>query len=114
MRLQTYLKIIETVYICDALDESDGCTSLAARLLGIGRTTLIEKMKRLGVNKDDYKKLSILSKSSNRREVKDKKDHIVRNYDIATRRHRNKIYPIPHKEPWTQMAEERKHHFSTF
>ncbi len=47
--LQEFLRDIERALIVKALKAADGVKSRAARLLNINRTTLIEKMKRLGL-----------------------------------------------------------------
>ncbi|MGS4946807.1 sigma-54 interaction domain-containing protein [Meridianimarinicoccus sp. RP-17] len=49
--LRNYLRDIEVRMIECALESSDGCVSATARLLGLQRTTLIEKMKKLSLRK---------------------------------------------------------------
>ncbi len=48
--LKQYLARIEQDMITQALAESDGVVQRAAELLGIGRTTLVEKIRRHGLN----------------------------------------------------------------
>jgi DNA-binding NtrC family response regulator len=48
MSLVAYLDTIERSLIQQALDRTDGTVARAARLLGINRTTLVEKLKRQG------------------------------------------------------------------
>ncbi|MBT8065949.1 MAG: sigma 54-interacting transcriptional regulator, partial [Gammaproteobacteria bacterium] len=47
--LKQYLAKIEQDMIHNALDESDGVVQRAAELLGMGRTTLVEKIRRYGL-----------------------------------------------------------------
>ena len=47
--LRVYLRDVEVVLIESALKKSDGVVSKASDLLKINRTTLIEKMKKLGM-----------------------------------------------------------------
>lgn len=49
--LRNYLRDIEVQMIECALDANGGCVSATARLLGLQRTTLIEKMKKLSLRK---------------------------------------------------------------
>lgn len=51
--LKQYLAEIERQYIAAALAKAEGVIADAARLLSMQRTTFIEKMKRLDVQKDD-------------------------------------------------------------
>jgi DNA-binding NtrC family response regulator len=46
--LKTHLKEIEVGYLKDALDKAQGCHAQAARLLGLNRTTFVEKLRRNG------------------------------------------------------------------
>lgn len=46
--LKTHLKEIELNYLKDALEKSQGCHAQAARLLGLNRTTFVEKLRRNG------------------------------------------------------------------
>jgi len=48
VQLRDYLSALECALIDDALGRVDGVVADAARLLGLGRTTLVEKMKRHG------------------------------------------------------------------
>lgn len=48
MALVAYLDMVERSLIQQALDRTDGTVARAARLLGINRTTLVEKLKRQG------------------------------------------------------------------
>ena len=48
--LKSYLKSTEVTLIRQALDHSNGTMSQAARILHVGRTTLTEKVKRLGLS----------------------------------------------------------------
>jgi len=50
MDLRAYLNDIEHALILEALSRSGGTVSQAARLLGLRRTTLVEKMRRFGVS----------------------------------------------------------------
>jgi sigma-54 specific flagellar transcriptional regulator A len=50
INLKDYLKTTEAALIRQALDRSDGVVAQAASLLQIGRTTLSEKVKRLGLS----------------------------------------------------------------
>jgi len=47
--LKQHLNSLELHYIAEALRKVDGVVSRAARLLGLQRTTLVEKMKKLGL-----------------------------------------------------------------
>jgi len=49
MDLKQYLQDIEVRCIHEALARVDGVVSHAARLLSLQRTTLVEKMKKLGI-----------------------------------------------------------------
>jgi len=49
MDLKQYLQDLEVNYINEALRQVDGVVSQAARLLGLQRTTLVEKMKKFGL-----------------------------------------------------------------
>lgn len=48
--LRSYLRDIEILMITAALEEQQDCVSRAAMVLGLHRTTLIEKMRKYGVN----------------------------------------------------------------
>lgn len=48
--LRSYLRDIEILMITAALEEQQNCVSRAATVLGLHRTTLIEKMRKYGVN----------------------------------------------------------------
>ena len=48
--LKQYLARIEQDMITQALADSGGVVQRAAELLGIGRTTLVEKIRRYGLN----------------------------------------------------------------
>jgi sigma-54 specific flagellar transcriptional regulator A len=50
MDLRAYLNDIEHGLIVEALARSGGTVSQAARLLGLRRTTLVEKMRRFGLS----------------------------------------------------------------
>ena len=47
--LKKYLAKVEQEMICQALSESQGVVQRAAELLGVGRTTLVDKIKRYGI-----------------------------------------------------------------
>lgn len=47
--LKEFLLDLETQFIKEALERADGVVSKAARLLGLRRTTLVEKMRRFGM-----------------------------------------------------------------
>ena len=47
--LKEYLSAIELYLIREALERSDGVVAKAAKLLGLGRTTLVEKMRKYAV-----------------------------------------------------------------
>lgn len=49
MQLRALLAEAEAALICEALAASDGAVARSARLLGLKRTTLVEKMKRMGL-----------------------------------------------------------------
>jgi DNA-binding NtrC family response regulator len=51
MNLVAYLDMVERSLIQQALDRTDGNKAQAAKLLGLNRTTLVEKMKRQGAEK---------------------------------------------------------------
>jgi sigma-54 specific flagellar transcriptional regulator A len=53
MDLRAYLNDIEYGLIVEALARSGGTVSHAARLLGLRRTTLVEKMRRFGLSGND-------------------------------------------------------------
>ena len=53
--LKRYLAKIEQDMIHQALDEADGVVQRAAQLLGVGRTTLVEKIKRYELNATKHK-----------------------------------------------------------
>jgi sigma-54 specific flagellar transcriptional regulator A len=44
---------LETTFIKTALGDANGSVSAAARLLGLQRTTLIEKMKKFSIVRED-------------------------------------------------------------
>jgi DNA-binding NtrC family response regulator len=50
IHLKDHLKSIESALIRQALDLSNGTVTQAASLLHVGRTTLTEKVKRLGLS----------------------------------------------------------------
>jgi sigma-54 specific flagellar transcriptional regulator A len=50
MDLRAYLNDIEHALIVEALGRAGGTVSQAARLLGLRRTTLVEKMRRFGLS----------------------------------------------------------------
>jgi hypothetical protein len=50
MRLNEFLKDLEVHLIEQALDRADGNRSAAAKMLGVHRTTLVEKIRRFGIN----------------------------------------------------------------
>ena len=50
--LKEYLGRIERDMIYDALSEAGGVVQRAAELLGIGRTTLVEKIRRYELKRD--------------------------------------------------------------
>lgn len=52
--LKTIVQAIEKSAIIDALDDTSGNRSQAAKLLGIKRTTLLMKMKKLGVSAANF------------------------------------------------------------
>ncbi len=52
--LKAYLETIEINLINTALNQSRGVVSHAARILGLRRTTLIEKMKKYNIVKHAY------------------------------------------------------------
>jgi len=49
--LKDFLARTEIQMIEDALDRTNGVVAKAAELLGLGRTTLVEKMKKLGIER---------------------------------------------------------------
>ncbi len=49
--LKEHLARLEKAYIRQALDEADGVVAHAAKRLRMGRTTLVEKMKKLGIQR---------------------------------------------------------------
>ncbi|NDB69366.1 MAG: sigma-54-dependent Fis family transcriptional regulator, partial [Methylocystaceae bacterium] len=51
--LRDHMNQIEADFIKEALLQTDQSVSATARLLGLQRTTLIEKMRKLGIQKDD-------------------------------------------------------------
>lgn len=51
--LKSYMRSTEAQLIQRALDHSDGTMSQAAKLLHVGRTTLLDKVKRLGLSSAD-------------------------------------------------------------
>jgi sigma-54 specific flagellar transcriptional regulator A len=51
--LKEYLAQTERLIIRQALDSSDGVVAHAAKLLNLGRTTLVEKMKKLDIQRPD-------------------------------------------------------------
>lgn len=51
--LRDYMAELETDFIKTALTETNGSVSAAARLLGLQRTTLIEKMKKFSIVRED-------------------------------------------------------------
>ena len=53
MDLRAFLNDIEHALIVEALAKADGTVSQAARLLGLRRTTLVEKMRRFGLSGTD-------------------------------------------------------------
>ena len=53
LNLRDHLTRLERVLIKQALDEADGVVAHAAKRLCMGRTTLVEKMKKLGIQRPD-------------------------------------------------------------
>ena len=53
MDLKDYLARTERILIRQALDASDGVVAHAAKMLKLGRTTLVEKMKKLGIQRPE-------------------------------------------------------------
>ena len=53
MDLRRHLRDIEIVMIESALEKSNGMVSHASDILKLRRTTLIEKMKKYGISKDE-------------------------------------------------------------
>lgn len=51
--LKNYLADVEIKLIRDALDETDGVVAAAAKLLNLRRTTLVEKLKKYGISRDE-------------------------------------------------------------
>ena len=51
--LKEYLAGIELYLIREALDRSGGVVAQAAKLLGLGRTTLVEKMRKYSLQDGD-------------------------------------------------------------
>lgn len=51
--LKSYMRSTEAQLIQHALDHSDGTMAQAAKLLHVGRTTLLDKVKRLGLSNSD-------------------------------------------------------------
>ena len=51
--LKEHLSKLESLLIVQALDEADGVVAHAAKRLDMGRTTLVEKMRKLGIQRDD-------------------------------------------------------------
>ncbi len=51
--LKEHLNKLESMLIIQALDEADGIVAHAARRLRLGRTTLVEKMRKLGIRRHD-------------------------------------------------------------
>ncbi len=53
INLKEHLKKVEMDLINQAMDLSDGVVAQAAKLLSLGRTTLVEKMKKYGISRND-------------------------------------------------------------
>ncbi len=53
MDLREYLNELETVLIRQALEESSGIVAHAAKLLGLRRTTLVERMRKFGISRPE-------------------------------------------------------------
>jgi sigma-54 specific flagellar transcriptional regulator A len=53
LNLKDYLASIELYLIREALDRTDGVVAQAAKMLGLGRTTLVEKMRKYSVQDQD-------------------------------------------------------------
>ena len=51
LNLRDHLMRMERTLIRQALDEADGVVAHAAKRLCMGRTTLVEKMKKLGIER---------------------------------------------------------------
>jgi len=51
--LKEHMNKLESLLITQALDEADGVVAHAARRLRLGRTTLVEKMRKLGIRRHD-------------------------------------------------------------
>jgi sigma-54 specific flagellar transcriptional regulator A len=51
--LKEHLNKLESLLIIQALDEAGGIVAHAARRLRMGRTTLVEKMRKLGIRRND-------------------------------------------------------------
>ena len=53
MDLKEHLAKLETMLIVQALEEADGIVAHAAKRLRMGRTTLVEKMRKLGIHRQE-------------------------------------------------------------
>jgi sigma-54 specific flagellar transcriptional regulator A len=51
--LKEHMNKLESMFIVQALDEAGGIVAHAARRLRMGRTTLVEKMRKLGIRRHD-------------------------------------------------------------
>jgi sigma-54 specific flagellar transcriptional regulator A len=52
--LKNYLCNLETALLRQALQQAGGTVARAARLLNLRRTTLVEKMKKYGMDSSDF------------------------------------------------------------
>ncbi len=53
LNLREHIAGIELALIRDALERADGVVAHAAQLLGLRRTTLVEKLRKYGVERDE-------------------------------------------------------------
>ncbi len=55
LNLKEMLADVEVNMICQALEAQNGVVARAADMLGMRRTTLVEKMRKYNLNKDDIR-----------------------------------------------------------
>lgn len=54
--LTNILQKVEVTLICWALEQTNGKVSTASRMLSLGRTTLVERIRKLGIDTSEFRK----------------------------------------------------------
>ena len=80
MNLKKYMQEIEMRVIKDAMIESKGSKADAARLLGVNRTALVEKLKRYGMLAKYPRPVAKIKKAN--KVVEREETHYTNNYEL--------------------------------